>query len=290
MSDLWIAPADRLEAAERVMSDHAVVSRHSWLPDNDTVVYRDLSGRLNAVRKDRRTFTLPSPEGQEVTGGVSVCGDGRYVVFGAVPSRHIWRVTPDAGGVVKLTSGFTDFNPACSPDGKWVLYASREPDHVSLWRVSIEGGKPTPLGLVNSFDVLPSPSGRMLYYLTDAPEEFRGRKGPATTQSGNPLRQNRWIVISSSDQKRIFAADARGDEGTGVMTNWAPDESGLDYLQSRDGVSNIWRQPLTGGPPVQITRFSTGKIFSFAWSPDGRWLSLGSGAYRSDVVLMSSEP
>ena len=74
------------------------------------------------------------------------------------------------------------------------------------------------------------------------------------------------------------------------MTNWAPDESGLDYLETRDGVSNIWRQPLTGGPPVQITRFSAGKIFTFAWSPDGRWLSLGSGAYRSDVVLMSSEP
>ncbi len=104
------------------------------------------------------------------------------------------------------------------------------------------------------------------------------------------IRQDRWVVISSSDRKRLFAVDATGDATIGVMTNWAPDESGLDYVVTRNGVSNIWRQPLTGGPPVQITNFSVGKIFSFAWSPDGRWLSLGSGANRSDVVLMSRQP
>jgi hypothetical protein len=42
--------------------------------------------------------------------------------------------------------------------------------------------------------------------------------------------------------------------------------------------------------PVQITHFSAGKIFSFDWSRDGRWLSLGSGVNRSDVVLMSRQP
>jgi Tol biopolymer transport system component len=71
---------------------------------------------------------------------------------------------------------------------------------------------------------------------------------------------------------------------------WAPDESGLDYVVTRNGVSNIWRQPLTTrGQRVQITNFNMGQIFSFAWSPDGHWLSLGIGANRSDVVLMSSE-
>ena len=44
-----------------------------------------------------------------------------------------------------------------------------------------------------------------------------------------------------------------------MMPDWAPDESGLDYVVTRNGVSNIWRQPLTGGPPVQITHFSDRK-------------------------------
>lgn len=274
VSDLWIAPAEHLDEPRQITWDHPVVSRHSWLADNDTIVYGDLSGRLNAVYKDGRAFRLPVPEGQQVVGGVSACGDGRYVVFSTLPSKNIWRVTPDAGGPVKLTSGLNDFNPACSADGTSVFYASTEPDHVSLWRVPIEGGKPTPLDLVHSYDVVPSPSGRMIYFATDAV-----RTGP-----------DQRVVISSSDRARLLAVDWAGDGSIGMMTNWAPDESGLDYVDTRNGVSNIWRQPLTGRPPVQITRFSTGRILSFAWSRDGRWLSLASGFSRSDVVLMSALP
>jgi hypothetical protein len=37
----------------------------------------------------------------------------------------------------------------------------------------------------------------------------------------------------------------------------------------------------------QVTHFNASKIFSFAWSPDGKWLSLGSGMNRSDVVLIT---
>jgi Tol biopolymer transport system component len=279
VSDLYVAQADRLDELRQITSDHPVIGRHSWLPDNDTMVYRDLDGRVNAVRKDRRAFSLPAPEGQEATLGVSGCGDGRYVVFSAMPGKNIWRVAPDAGGgAVKLTNGFNDFNPACSPDGKWVLYVSREPTTkwASLWQVSIEGGKPEPLNLFG-YDVLPSPTGRMIFYQTDWVEEGADRNRPA-----------RWEVVSSSDRKRLFSVDASGDPAIGTSTRWAPDESGLDYVVTRNGVSNIWRQPLTGGPPVQITHLSVGRIFTFAWSPDGQWLSLGIGVSRSDVILMSS--
>ncbi len=95
-------------------------------------MYRDLSGRLNAVHKDGRAFSLSLPDGHKVVGGVSACGDGRYIVFQAVPGNNIWRVTPNAGGAVKLTSGFFDSNPACSPDGKWVVYSSTRPRLLAL--------------------------------------------------------------------------------------------------------------------------------------------------------------
>ena len=121
----------------QLTSGHPVITRHSWLPDNDTIVYRDLSGRLNAVHKDGRAFSLPLPDGHKAVGGVSACGDGRYVVFQAVPGNNIWRVTPNAGGAVKLTSGFIDSNPACSPDGKWVLYSR---SHVTTRPAPRSGG------------------------------------------------------------------------------------------------------------------------------------------------------
>ena len=282
VSDLYVAPADRREAVERVTSDRPVVTRHSWL-DNRTIVYRDSSGRVNAVATDGNAFNLHSPDGDEGSGGISACGDGRHVVFSA--GRNIWRASPNAGGAVKITDGFHDFNPACSHDGKWVFFASREPEHVSLWKVSIEGGERTPLGLTYSFDVLPSPSGRMIHYTTDALEV----QDRSTTRAGAPVRQDRWVVISSRDRERLFAVDATGDGTIGVMTQWAPDESGLDYIATRNGVSNIWRLPLNRDQAKQITRFPTGRIFSFAWSPNGQWLSLAIGVSRSDVVLMSTK-
>jgi Tol biopolymer transport system component len=242
-------------------------------------VYRDLSGRLHAVHKDGRAFSLSLPDGHKVVGGVSACGDGRYIAVQTVPGNNIWRVTPTAGGAVQLTSGFADSNPACSADGKWVMYSSTRPTLPWLWRVPIEGGEPTPVVQGEAFDALPSPTGRLIYYSTSEWEEI-----PVRT------RRARWIVISSSDRTPLFGLDAPGAKTFGVLPMWAPDETGLDYVVSRNGVSNIWRQPLTGGPPVQITNFSVGKIFSFAWSPDGRWLSLGSGINRSDVVLMSRQP
>jgi Tol biopolymer transport system component len=92
-----------------------------------------------------------------------------------------------------------------------------------------------------------------------------------------------------ADGTRLFGRDRPEDATMRVPQVWAPDDSGIDYVVTRAGVSNIWRMPLAGGPPLQITHFATGRIFSFAWSPDGRWLSLASGSARKDAVLLSSD-
>ena len=193
VSDLWIASTEDLAAPRQLSSGNPVVSRHSWLADSDTIVYRDLNGSLKAVHKDGRAFGLSLPDGYKAAGGVSACGDGRYVTFQAVPGNNIWRVTPSAGGAIKLTGGVADSNPACSPDGKWVVYSSMNTDRPSLWRVSIQGGEPTPLVETESYDALPSPSGQLIYYAT-----FEWEKVLV------PLRVLRWIVVSSTDHKRRF--------------------------------------------------------------------------------------
>jgi Tol biopolymer transport system component len=69
---------------------------------------------------------------------------------------------------------------------------------------------------------------------------------------------------------------------------WAPDGKALDYILTRGGASNIWRQALAGGPPKQITNFQSDLIFDFAWSRDGKQLALARGSTSSDVILISS--
>ena len=54
------------------------------------------------------------------------------------------------------------------------------------------------------------------------------------------------------------------------------------------GKHRIWVQPLDGSAPKQLTHWNPNPIFSFGWSPDGKWLAYASGTLTSDVVLISS--
>ena len=69
---------------------------------------------------------------------------------------------------------------------------------------------------------------------------------------------------------------------------WSPDSRGLQYLLTEHDVTNIWEQPLAGGSPKQITNFTSGRIFDFNWSPDGRRLLMSRGEISSNVVLLSN--
>jgi Tol biopolymer transport system component len=67
---------------------------------------------------------------------------------------------------------------------------------------------------------------------------------------------------------------------------WAPDGRSLLYVDTPRGVSNVWRLPLAGGPPRQVTRFDAGQIFAFALTRDGRRLAVARGGIVGDVVLI----
>jgi hypothetical protein len=47
-------------------------------------------------------------------------------------------------------------------------------------------------------------------------------------------------------------------------------------------------QLLTGGAPRQVTNFTSGLIFDFAWTRDGKDLLVARGELTSDVVLISN--
>jgi hypothetical protein len=56
---------------------------------------------------------------------------------------------------------------------------------------------------------------------------------------------------------------------------------------SKFTILNLWEQSLAGGEPQQFTKFSSGRIFDFDWSSDGKQLLLMRGDKISDVVLLS---
>jgi len=102
----------------------------------------------------------------------------------------------------------------------------------------------------------------------------------------NPTIKLAVISINSGRIEKTFAAPP------GVYREaclrWSPDGKALQYLLTKGDVTNIWEQPMAGGDPKPATDFTSGRIFDFNWSPDGKRLLMSRGEISSDVVLLSN--
>ena len=55
---------------------------------------------------------------------------------------------------------------------------------------------------------------------------------------------------------------------------WSPDGQALLFVDHGQPVWNVWRAPVSGGAPRQVTPFKEGRVTSFEFSPDGRRLAV----------------
>jgi Tol biopolymer transport system component len=84
-----------------------------------------------------------------------------------------------------------------------------------------------------------------------------------------------------------------GADPTGYFTqfvdrNWTPDSKAVAYLETKNGVTNIWSQPIAGGPPLQLTHFTSDRMMSFDFSPDGKQIAYSRGHTSSDAVRITN--
>ena len=121
-----------------------------------------------------------------------------------------------------------------------------------------------------------SPDGKRIVYLA-SPEP---PENPSSPSASNPFQLK---VIPSDGGADLYKFDW---PASASAPRWAPAGDAVEYALTRNGVSNVWRQKLRGGPPKQITNFESGLIFDFAWSRDGRQLALTRGSESSDVILI----
>ena len=74
---------------------------------------------------------------------------------------------------------------------------------------------------------------------------------------------------------------------SGPLFYFSYDGHSLIYINTQNGVSNLWSQPLDGGAPKQITDFKSDLIYRFAYSRDGKQLALARGNVSRDAVMIS---
>jgi Tol biopolymer transport system component len=224
-----------------VFGSSARGNRDVWLVNSDGSSERQLT-------HDAGSNVMPVPS-----------EDGRFVVFASnranedKAKNNLWRMNLDGGDLKQLTFGGGEIQPTISPDGLWVYYASGGlsggNNERTLWRVPADGGEPEKLVEGPAYGAGISPDSKLMaaWY--------------------KPADQGWKLAIFKADggpPVRLFDAEP------GVPVKWAPDGKAIAYLRSVGGVSNIWKQPLTGGVPIQVTRFTSMSTHNFDWTIDGR--------------------
>ena len=117
---------------------------------------------------------------------------------------------------------------------------------------------------------MPSPDGKILYF-GHYDEDFTFGLWSVPTAGGKPAK--------------LFELPP----GTSTPLRWRPNLQEISYIVRKDGVDNIWVQPVDGGPAKMYTDFSEESIVSFNWMPDGKSLVVSRGHSSADVVLITQE-
>ena len=275
-SRIWVAPTGKGEDRSRQLTVGKFdgLNGVAWTPD----------GKILCVLKtgDDSNIWLMNRDGTErkqLTADSAVkrlpqmSPDGRHIVFDSLhgESTNIWRMDADGSNQKRLTRGAVgDRGPRFTPDGQWVIFWSwTESGAGRIEKVSIDGGDP--VQLTDYWTVLPtiSPDGKVIAagYLD---EHQIGHLAIIPSLGGQPIKL---LPLSSSVL-------------LGIGLGWTPDSSAVVYVLKRNGVSNIWSQPLSGNAPRQLTNFKSDLIFRFALSADGLNFVLARGTQTRDVVLI----
>jgi eukaryotic-like serine/threonine-protein kinase len=283
-TNLWVSASGSLEHAISISSETGNNSSGeglAWLPDGKIIFRFSQDGQddIWQIEKDgseRKQLTVNSTDNAQPT----ICAGGKAIVFVSrrTGSYRLWRMDKGGDNPRPLITDGNDSElfPHCAPDGNWVVY-QKGWRNSSVWKVPVTGGKALPVVATDSLPVVPkksmrpavSPDGKFVaYYYMD--EDVWGL-----------------AVISIEGGKTLFKFPLPPSV-VSRFVRWTHDGKALAYIDTRNGVSNIWLQSLDRNSPKQLTNFDTEGVLYFDWSSDGKTFAVARGTVTSDVISISA--
>jgi len=253
----------------------------AWAPDGKIVYSSNHRGRadlweMGADGSNPQRLTSNDASSDSTVPAVSLRGG--FIAFSERcrdGTANICRIDLDGGNLKQLTQGKRDQFPAVSPDGQWLVFTRFQGGKFTMMKVPSEGGSPSPLTDYNAYASAVSPDGKWIAFVYNA--------------SQNQAQTMAIVPFTGGQPVKVFPlpVTARGLLFAGLPFVWTPDGHAISFINSENGVDNIWEQPMAGGPPKAVTHFASDKIFWFDWSRDGR-LALSRGTESTDAVLIKN--
>jgi Tol biopolymer transport system component/predicted Ser/Thr protein kinase len=236
-----------------------------WSPDGSTIMATGHFSTKGVVRSQLVAVDASSgrvtPFGGEWSyiNGTAWMPDGRSVLVAAIEketeqSPQVWQVRWPGGERVRLTSGVNGYEGiSVSADGRTISTIEGE-RHSNIWLYPMAGG-----------------AGRQI---TSVARGNPGGGGLAWTPSGRIVYG---MQPASDAPNQLFIMDADGSHSTQLtnLRNFAalPSVSADGkwlYFNGGPNTSTIWRMPLAGGDPEQLTHGLSD--FQPLVSSDSKWI------------------
>ena len=203
-------------------------------------------------------------------GSAAWSADSRSLVYSM--SGTLWRQEVDSRMTEQLTAGpGYDYQPDCSPDGRWVAYVNYRQDALELWVLDLEKRQSHQLTFGGAVNIEPrfSPDGKHLAFVSTS---YNGRFHIFVGDFGNGelTAVRRLTGESRSNLPRFYYSEFDHE----ISPTWSPDGEDLIFVSNRGhiyGTGGFWRMKAEPGEePREIHYEETAWKARPDFSPDGK--------------------
>jgi TolB protein len=151
VGNLWLMSADGSDQRRLTATPLSSSFMGTWSPDGRTIVFsRSVDGTTDLFLMDADgTNERPLTATPESEGGARYSPDGRLIAFdvSAGEERRIAVMNADGSGRRVVTEGGQHYQPAWSPDGRWLLFTGGPlaAAQLDLLAVPATGGSVVPI-------------------------------------------------------------------------------------------------------------------------------------------------
>lgn len=218
---------------------------------------------------------LYSPDGTRIAFVSTRTGNGDIYVL-TLATGQLDRVTYD--DLAEQLDGW-------SRDGAWLYFSSSRDDISGMsdeYRVHSTGGTPMPVAAdryAAEYWGAPSPDGSVIAITA------RGiSRGQWWRKGSSHLDQSEIDLVRPSDAAPVYTTIVPMGARSG-WPMWSGDARSIYFVSDRDGIENLWQQPVAGGTAARLTSFSSGRVLWPSISVDGRTIAFERdfGIWRFDA-------
>jgi Tol biopolymer transport system component len=295
--NVWTMRLDFTDTTQVTQGNTSLYVSPEWMPDGQHIVVSHSGGLGGAAKLQMYNVKRQSPlpvirqPANLKTLGAAPEPNGRYIWYAGrsgdwqynalFPQYELFRYDRETGNSVLMTNRYgSGFRPAISPDGRWLVYGTRENAGTGLRIRELATGAERWLAYPVQRDEIESrtPLDALPGY------SFTPDSRAVVVSYGGQIW--RVPVDGSAPTKIPFEASVEVPVGPEVKFSYRMDTTAMvtarqvrSPVASPDGrqvvftaFDRLWIKPMEGGEARRLTDADVGEYHP-AWSPDGQWIA-----------------